>query len=111
MKFLANENYPKPSVEYLKRQGYQVKSIQEELGGISDEEVVAIAQKEKLVILTFDSDYGELLFKYQKTKPPATATKSNAASSTDAIGSQMLTTEFVSTASRNCVYALAIRAK
>ena len=71
MRFLANENYPRPSVEYLIHNGFQVKSIQEYLGGISDEEVLAIAEKEQLIILTFDSDYGELLFKYKRETPPS----------------------------------------
>ncbi|NBC06582.1 MAG: hypothetical protein GVY26_05250 [Bacteroidetes bacterium] len=71
MRFLANENYPRPSIEYLKSKGHYVKSIQEELGGSSDEEVIAIAERENLVILTFDSDYGELLFKYQREAPPS----------------------------------------
>jgi hypothetical protein len=43
MKFLANENFPKPSVIFLREQGYQVISIQEEHGGIDDESVVLIA--------------------------------------------------------------------
>ena len=44
MKFLANENYPKPSIVFLRNKGFEVKSIQEGYGGIPDEEVVAIAE-------------------------------------------------------------------
>jgi len=32
--------------------------------GIRDEEVIALAEKEKRTILTFDKDYGELIFKH-----------------------------------------------
>jgi predicted nuclease of predicted toxin-antitoxin system len=69
--FLANENFPKPSIILLRNHGFNIKSIQEELPGISDEEVISIAIKENLIILTFDRDYGELIFKHSKDKPPS----------------------------------------
>ena len=68
--FLANENLPKPSVELLRSNGFVVRSIQEEVPGISDAEVVQIALQENLIILTFDRDYGELIFRYGKKKQP-----------------------------------------
>ncbi|KAA5537276.1 hypothetical protein F0919_06285 [Taibaiella lutea] len=69
--FLANENFPKPSTIKLRTNGYDVKSIQEDSPGISDSEVIKIASELNLIILTFDSDYGELIFKYAKETPPA----------------------------------------
>jgi predicted nuclease of predicted toxin-antitoxin system len=69
--FLANENFPNPSIEYLRINGHNVKSIQEEMPAISDEQVIEIAQSQKLIILTFDSDYGELIFKYALENPPS----------------------------------------
>jgi predicted nuclease of predicted toxin-antitoxin system len=69
--FLANENFPKPSITLLRSNGFIIKSIQEELLGIFDEEVINIATKENLIILTFDRDYGELIFKHSKDYPPA----------------------------------------
>jgi len=69
--FLANENFPYPSTQLLSAKGYMVKSIQEEYAGISDEEVIEIAVNSKLIMLTFDSDYGELIFKYAKANPPS----------------------------------------
>lgn len=71
MKFLANENFPYPSIKKLREKGFEVESISEENSGISDEEVLRKAVLENLVILTFDRDYGELIFKYQKENPPA----------------------------------------
>jgi predicted nuclease of predicted toxin-antitoxin system len=71
MKFLANENFPYPSIRLLREAGYEVKSIGEEAGGMSDEEILKLAVKELSVILTFDRDYGELIFKYRKDSPPA----------------------------------------
>lgn len=69
--FLANENFPNPSIEYLRNNGYHVRSIQEELSGISDKQVIEFAQTQNLIILTFDSDYGELIFKYALKNPPS----------------------------------------
>ena len=71
LRFLANENFPFPSVKLLRENGFFVKCISEELRGISDKEVLQIAIAEDLIILTFDRDYGELLYKYQKKSPPA----------------------------------------
>ena len=71
MNFLANENFPYPSIKILREKGFYVKSIGEDLGGISDESVMEIVVKENLIILTFDRDYGELIFKFQNEKPPA----------------------------------------
>ena len=68
--FLANENFPRPSIILLRNSGYTVKSIQEEFPGISDEVVISIACEMNLIILTFDSDYGEIIFKHSKGNPP-----------------------------------------
>ena len=69
--FLANENFPRPSTIILRENGFGVKSIQEDSPGISDEQVIEIALKLNLIILTFDRDYGELIFRYSKDNPPA----------------------------------------
>ncbi len=71
MEFLANENFPLPSVLGIRKGGFIVKSIAEENPGISDEAVLDLAIEDSLIILTFDRDYGELLFKYKKDPPPA----------------------------------------
>ena len=59
MKFLANENFPYPSIKVLRDNGLEVYSIGEESSGISDEVVLNRAVVEDLIILTFDRDYGE----------------------------------------------------
>ncbi len=69
--FLANENIPRPSILFLRNKDYTVRSIQETNQGVSDEEVIRIARDEQLIILTFDRDYGELIFRYALEKPPA----------------------------------------
>ena len=64
MKLLANENFPLKSYKALQENGYDIKHIGLELPSITDEEVMTIAIEEGRIILTFDSDYGELVFKY-----------------------------------------------
>ncbi len=69
MKFLANENFPYPSVQLLLDKGFDVVAITKEMPGISDEEVMAFAKMENRIILTFDKDYGELIYKYGMKEP------------------------------------------
>ncbi len=69
--FLANENFPRPSILLLRESNIIVQSIQEELPGISDEQVLQVAKNNNFIILTFDRDYGELIFRYQLKHPPA----------------------------------------
>lgn len=64
MNFLANENFPLSSVEVLRRKSINVKSIAIDFSGITDKEVMEIALREDRTILTFDRDYGELIFKF-----------------------------------------------
>lgn len=64
MKFLADENFPIPSIELLKDKNVDIKSVAVLQKGISDLKVIEIAIDEHRTILTHDSDYGELIFKY-----------------------------------------------
>ena len=63
MKLLANENFPLKSVLYLRNKGFDILSIGQEIPGIQDDIVLAIANEQERIILTFDRDYGELIFK------------------------------------------------
>ena len=69
MTFLANENIPSDSVYLLRRAGHHVVSVAEEHSGMKDIDVLKRAVKDKSIILTFDRDYGELIFKYPKLIP------------------------------------------
>lgn len=71
MRFLANENFPYPSIRLIREQGYEVISISETNSGWDDRRVLAQAVAEQLVILTFDRDYGELIFRHRLETPPA----------------------------------------
>lgn len=65
MKLLANENFPNTSINYLQNAGFDIVAIKIIAPGISDEEVLRMAITESRTILTFDRDYGELIFKYR----------------------------------------------
>jgi predicted nuclease of predicted toxin-antitoxin system len=69
MQFLANENFPLPSVKRLREVGYDVFAVVEELSGATDTQVLMRAAKEAWVILTFDKDYGELIFRARLPNP------------------------------------------
>lgn len=64
MKLLANENFPRASVLMLRSLGYDITSVGEDNPSISDESVMEIAETEARLILTFDRDYGELIYKH-----------------------------------------------
>jgi predicted nuclease of predicted toxin-antitoxin system len=61
MKLLANENFPYKSIYYLKAKGYDILL---DNPSIIDSEIMTIAINEERTILTFDRDYGELIFRY-----------------------------------------------
>jgi len=68
---LANENFPMPALQLLRDTGLDILSIAESAPGSQDEEVLAKARREGRWLLTFDRDYGELVFKRHHAPPPA----------------------------------------
>lgn len=63
MKLLANENFPISSVKILAESGYDIIAVGLEFSGILDREVIELSISENRTIITFDRDYGELIFK------------------------------------------------
>ncbi len=63
MQLLADENFPGTTVTVLRQQGHDVVWIRTDAPGSSDQEILARAQVEKRIILTFDKDFGELAFR------------------------------------------------
>ncbi|HLR24928.1 MAG TPA: DUF5615 family PIN-like protein [Fodinibius sp.] len=61
---MADENFPHPSVDLLRGHDLNIKAIREIQPGLSDKQVLKLATEENRTILTHDSDYGELIFKY-----------------------------------------------
>ena len=70
-RLLANENFPAPSVQHLRDRGHDVASVAEGGGGLSDSEVLARGVAEQRWIITFDRDYGNLIFARGLAAPPA----------------------------------------
>lgn len=68
---LTDENFPAPSVRVLRDHGYDVLSIAESASSIADTAVMEIALRQQRWILTFDRDYGELVFARRLPPPPA----------------------------------------
>lgn len=69
MDFLANENFPLLSIELLRNADYNVASVIEETPGAKDSAILRRAHKENRVILTFDRDYGELIYRHRSFIP------------------------------------------
>lgn len=67
MRFLANENFPRASIILLRNEKHDVFSVAESCSGAKDEDVLSLAHLERHIILTFDQDYGEIIFRRQKT--------------------------------------------
>ncbi|HWP91821.1 MAG TPA: DUF5615 family PIN-like protein [Thermodesulfobacteriota bacterium] len=65
MDFIANENFPLFSIRLLRNAGHNVASIIEETPGATDSDIIKRAQKEKRIVLTFDRDYGELIYRHR----------------------------------------------
>ena len=58
-----NENFPRPVLVALRKAGWEVFSVAEECPGIPDEEVAALCEDQQGILLTFDKDFGELVFR------------------------------------------------
>jgi predicted nuclease of predicted toxin-antitoxin system len=69
MKFLANENFPLQSFRHLLDAGYDIIHIGIKYPSVTDEDVINISINEDRIILTFDSDYGTLVFR-KGMQPP-----------------------------------------
>jgi predicted nuclease of predicted toxin-antitoxin system len=63
MRLCANENIPELCVIRLRDHGHDVLWIREEAPGSSDVDVLAMALRENRLLITFDKDFGELVFR------------------------------------------------
>lgn len=67
---LADENIPRASIKSLRNAGLDVLSVAEKAPGISDSAVLEMARSESRLLLTFDRDFGELVYRRGHTAPP-----------------------------------------
>ncbi|MCX6026221.1 MAG: DUF5615 family PIN-like protein [Chloroflexi bacterium] len=63
MRLLANENLPAQTITALQQAGHDVVWMRTEAPGSRDEDVLARAQSEECILITFDKDFGELAFR------------------------------------------------
>ncbi len=61
--FLADENFPLESIQQLRDKGHDVASVLEQQPGATDRTVLQWARSEERIILTFDRDYGDLVYR------------------------------------------------
>lgn len=62
MRLCANENISEDCVARLRHCGHDVLWIRESAPGSSDEDVLARARMENRLLITFDKDFGQLVF-------------------------------------------------
>ena len=70
MRWLANENMPLASIRRLRVAEHDVAAVIEDAPSSEDAEVLARAVREDRIILTFDRDYGELIYRLRLPSPP-----------------------------------------
>lgn len=63
MRILANENFPGDAVTALRQRGHDVIWVRTDAPGTSDVEILARAQRDDRIVVTFDKDFGELAFR------------------------------------------------
>jgi predicted nuclease of predicted toxin-antitoxin system len=70
VRFLADENIPWVVVDQLRKKGHDVIWVAEQQHGADDETVLSIASNDSRILLTFDRDFGEMIFHLQMLPPP-----------------------------------------
>jgi len=63
IKLLADENISKKAVEVLKSKGIDITSVVDLSQGLSDRAVIELANDENRVIITFDKDFGQFIYR------------------------------------------------
>jgi predicted nuclease of predicted toxin-antitoxin system len=68
---LVNENFPQPALRKLRQNGVAVESVEELMPGATDADVMEYACGKGMWLVTFDRDYGGLVFARKMKCPPA----------------------------------------
>jgi predicted nuclease of predicted toxin-antitoxin system len=66
VKFLCDESVDGPIVDRLRLDGQDIWYVAEMDPGLSDDAVLAIANREGAVLITADKDFGELVFRLRR---------------------------------------------
>ena len=62
MRFLADESCDFTFVRVLRAAGHDVMAVAEAAPGAPDEKVIALAHKQRRILITEDKDFGQLVF-------------------------------------------------
>ena len=65
MRFLVDECLSFEIVDHLRRDGHDVTWISESMPSVSDKVVLQVANDERRILMSEDSDFGELVFRDQ----------------------------------------------
>jgi predicted nuclease of predicted toxin-antitoxin system len=68
---IVNENFPVPALQRLREHGIDVLAVREAMPGATDEAILSWARQTNRWLVTFDRDYGELVYSRQCPAPPA----------------------------------------
>ena len=66
MRLLADENIDGPIVERLRADGHDVQWVAEFDPSIPDEQVLEAANRQSALLMTADTDFGELVFRQRR---------------------------------------------
>ena len=69
MRWLADECVAAPLVAFLRSEGHDVLYVAETATGLNDSAVIALAFREKRLLLTEDKDFGDLVFRRERAVP------------------------------------------
>jgi predicted nuclease of predicted toxin-antitoxin system len=64
--FVADENLDWPIIDQLRKDGHTVVAVVELAPGVSDPDVLGIANRQNAVLITADKDFGELVYRQQQ---------------------------------------------
>ncbi len=66
MNFVADEGIDAQIVTRLREEEHQVWYVAEMSPGVSDTEILTLANRESCILLTFDKDFGDLVFRQRR---------------------------------------------
>src|ERR1044071_4563221 len=67
---LADENFSIASVARLRASGFDVGAVAEVARGAADVDILRMAREQNRVLITFDRDFGELIYRDLAPVPP-----------------------------------------
>lgn len=69
-RLLLDENFPYSAARGLAQAGHDVQSVTTLAPGVADLGVLALAREQGRCLITFDSDFGDLVFQHGAEPPP-----------------------------------------